>query len=549
MINSVGDSIMVIGQDYDIQLMNDVARENPDSACLSDKVNLKFFEANYQFDGPCFGDDHPCSYKVALKPGKRVSAIHSHLYPDGKVKRLELVASPLKNSDGSVRAVIEVARDITEHMELLDEVRSQKDYLNHLAHHDTLTNLPNRILFMDRLEQVIHKAHRASEQVAVFFIDLDRFKQINDSLGHAFGDKVLEEVAGRFDACLRENDTVARLGGDEFTIIMDSLSQSQHAAKMAQKLIKVLENPIDIDGHMLYLTASIGISLYPQDGDNADTLLRNADAAMCKAKGEGRNTFQYYTENMTEQAFERIFMESSLRNALSEDQLIVYYQPQIDMDSGDLVGLEAVVRWQRPELGMVSPTKFIHLAEETGLIMPLGEQVLRKACTQMSQWNEQGIRPEKMAVNLSGIQLNGESLIESIKGVLEETACDPNWLELEVTEGLVMKRPEQSISIMRKIRELGIELAIDDFGTGYSSLAYLKRFPITHLKIDSSFIRDIPDDSDDIAITRSVIALGRSLNLSVIAEGVETDEQVEFLREVATMPRAFCTAFRSQPRI
>ncbi|MES9898136.1 MAG: EAL domain-containing protein [Sedimenticola sp.] len=528
-IDGIGDSIMVIDANYEVQLMNDAARESYDTHFSADATHPKCFEIAYQFNAPCSGDDHPCPLKTALRTGKRASVIHGHMYGDDVPIRLELVTSPLHSSDGSLKGVIEVSRDITDHLELLDEVRQQKDHLNHLAHHDSLTNLPNRVLFLDRLEQTISKSRRAHEQVAIFFIDLDQFKQINDSFGHAFGDRVLEEVAVRFNQCVRENDTVARLGGDEFTIIMDALHTPQHATAMAQKLINSLEHPFVIDKHQFYLTASIGISLFPQDGRSADTLLRNADTAMYKAKDEGRNTFQYYTENMTEQAFERILMEVSLRNALKKDELAIYYQPQFNSTSGNLIGMEALVRWQHPELGLVVPARFIPLAEETGLIIQIGEWMLRSACRQIVEWKRQGFNPVKVAVNLSAKQLGNENLLSSINEILEETGCDPTWLELEVTEGYLMKKPEQSIYIMGEIRELGIDLAIDDFGTGYSSLAYLKRFPITRLKIDGSFVRDIPDDPEDMAITRAVIALGKSLNLDVIAEGVETERQQAFL--------------------
>jgi diguanylate cyclase (GGDEF)-like protein len=412
--------------------------------------------------------------------------------------------------------------------EIAERKRAEESLL-HLAHHDPLTELPNRLLFIDRLERSISKARRFNKQLAVLFIDLDRFKKINDSLGHTVGDKLLRLVAQRFQSCIRNEDTVSRLGGDEFTVIMESLNKPQHATVSAQKLIESMAEAFEIEGHKLFITTSIGISLYPQDGNVAEELLRNADSAMYRAKDEGRNTFQFYTADMTEQAFERILMEANLRRALEKQELVVYYQPQVVMETREIIGLEALVRWEHPELGLVSPARFIPLAEDNGLIIPIGEYVLASACRQMVAWRKEGLNPGKVSVNLSGRQLQKKDLLQMISLTMAETGCKPEWLELEVTEGFIMNNPKYSISLLQKIRELGIELSIDDFGTGYSSLAYLKRLPITKLKIDQSFVRDIPDDPDDEAIARAIVALGGSLNLKVIAEGVENAQQEAFL--------------------
>jgi diguanylate cyclase (GGDEF)-like protein len=412
--------------------------------------------------------------------------------------------------------------------EIAERKRAEESLL-HLAHHDPLTELPNRLLFIDRLERSISKARRFKLQLAVLFIDLDRFKKINDSLGHTVGDKLLRLVAQRFQSCIRNEDTVSRLGGDEFTVIMESLNKPQHATVTAQKLIESMAEPFEIEGHKLFITTSIGISLYPQDGNVAEELLRNADSAMYRAKEEGRNTFQFYTVDMTEQAFERILMEANLRRALEKQELVVYYQPQVVMETREIIGLEALVRWEHPELGLVSPARFIPLAEDNGLIIPIGEYVLASACRQMVAWRKEGLNPGKVSVNLSGRQLQKKDLFQMISLTLAETGCKPEWLEFEVTEGFIMNNPAYSISLLQEIRELGIELSIDDFGTGYSSLAYLKRLPITKLKIDQSFVRDIPDDPDDEAIAKAIVALGGSLNLKVIAEGVENEQQEAFL--------------------
>ncbi|MCG7939113.1 MAG: EAL domain-containing protein [Candidatus Thiodiazotropha lotti] len=530
-IDNITDAVMVIDTDLQIQLLNKSVKRVLKGFGFEREQPKYYFDlpfVSYPADG---SDAQNCPVHRVLENGRQASAILSRPFSSNSssLKRVEVIASPLLNSDGTLRGVIEVARDITEHLELLDEVKQQKDNLQHLAHHDSLTNLPNRALFLMRLQQAISKAKRSNTQLAVLFVDLDRFKEINDSLGHAVGDMVLKEVAKRFSDSVREEDLLARLGGDEFTFISEGLNKPQHAAIVAQQIIHSLELPFEMDNHQFFLTASIGISVYPQDGRTVDTLLRNADAAMYKAKDEGKNTFQYYTADMTEQAFERIFLESSLRRALVEDQLVVYYQPQYATAGGDLIGVEALVRWMHPDMGMVSPSRFIPLAEDTGLIISLGEQVLRIACKQMASWNEQDIAPKRLAVNLSVKQISSAELIPTIKTILEETGCRAEWLEFEVTEGFLMKDPEASVSILQQLRDLGADLAVDDFGTGYSSLAYLKRFPLTRLKIDRSFIHDVPGDGDDVAITRAIIAMAKNLNLNVLAEGVENEEQRSFL--------------------
>ena len=343
------------------------------------------------------------------------------------------------------------------------------------------------------------------------------------------GDAVLKAVARRLQGCLREEDVVARLGGDEFTIIMGSLHKPQHAMAMAQKLIRSVQRPVRHEDHELYVSASVGISLYPQDGQYADLLLQNADAAMYKAKHEGRSNFQFYTADMTELAFERVLMETQLHRALEREQFVVYYQAQFDLLTGKLIGLEALVRWLHPELGLLLPTKFIPLAEDTGLILPLGRWVLQTACRQIAEWHKADLYPGRIAVNLTGNQLKNDKVIPTIEQILEENSCQPDWLELEITESVIMEQNGCSFDILQQLKDHGIELAIDDFGTGYSSLAHLKRLPVSRLKIDRSFIRDIPQDASNKAIARAVIAMGKSMGLRVIAEGVETMEQKAFL--------------------
>ena len=530
-IDGVHDSIMVISRDYSIQLMNQVARDSVQAEFVADSNSPRCHEVSHHSHRPCDGNSHPCPLKQVLESGETVTVVHQHPAADGSIAFVELIASPLRDEHGKVSGIIEISRDITSYLSTQRELEEQKVVLHKLAHHDALTGLPNRLLFLDRLQQAIKKAHRSSSRLAVLFIDLDRFKQINDSLGHAMGDAVLKAVARRLEGCLREDDVVARLGGDEFTIIMDSLHDTRHVMAMAQKLIGIVQNSVKHEELELYVSASVGIALYPQDGEDAEVLLRNADAAMYRAKSEGKNSFQFYTAEMTEQAFERVLMESHLHRALESDQFTVLYQPQVDLRTDQLVGVEALVRWQHPELGQLSPSKFITLAEDTGLILPLGERVLRIACAQMAAWRQAGLKPGRVAVNVTANQLGDSDFLPMIERILEDSGCRPQWLELEITEGVIMQRHERSFQILQRLKNLGIELAIDDFGTGYSSLAYLKRLPVSKLKIDRSFIKDIPQDDSDNAITRAVIAMGHSLDLRVIAEGVERPRQAAFLKK------------------
>ncbi|MCK4736967.1 MAG: EAL domain-containing protein [Sulfurimonas sp.] len=411
------------------------------------------------------------------------------------------------------------------------ELHKQKDNLDYQAHHDSLTGLPNRVLFNDRLNQAIIKAKRKQRGLALFFIDLDRFKQINDSLGHVIGDEVLKIISVRLKSIVRQEDTIARLGGDEFTVLIEDLRKVTDASLLAKKILYTLSEPIYIEGHTLYISGSIGISLYPEDDTDTNNLLKYADAAMYKAKEEGRNNFQYYSSDMTELAFQKVVMEANLRKALEDEELIVHFQPQIDARSNKLIGMEALVRWQHPSDGLIYPDKFIPLAEETGLIIQLDQLVMHQAMKQLVIWYEKGLNPGVLALNLAIKQLQKDDFISVLDRMLKDTGCKPEWLELEVTEGEIMKNPENAIKVLNEISNMGIELAIDDFGTGYSSLSYLKRLPIDKLKIDKSFVDGLPGNDEDVGITKAVIALAKSLKLNVLAEGVENKEQKEFLLE------------------
>ena len=439
----------------------------------------------------------------------------------GEVIPVEIAVTPL-DYDGQ-RVFILTVRDIT--------VRKQtEETLRNLAYLDPLTGLPNRLLFHDRLVQAMERGRRTRQLLAVLLVDLDRFKLINDSLGLEKGDQVLRAVAERLGRTLRRSDTVARLGGDEFMLLVASAANAEAAAKVAQKVLDTLRPPFTVNGHELTASASIGIALFPYDGDDADTLIKNADTALSRAKEQGRNHFQFYTNDMNATAFERLMLESRLRKALEQGELVLYYQPQVSLQTGRIVGVEALVRWFHPDLGMVPPAEFIPLAEETGLIVPIGEWVLRTACRDGRRWQELGFRPLRVAVNLSARQFQQGDLVDVVARVLDETLLPAADLELELTESVIMRDAAESVRRLRELTALGIHLAVDDFGTGYSSLGYLRTFPIRSLKIDRSFIRDIDRDPNGAAIAQAIIALASSLGLKAIAEGVETREQLDMLR-------------------
>jgi len=410
----------------------------------------------------------------------------------------------------------------------ISKIKQSEAQLDHLAHHDPLTDLPNRLLLNERLAQAIRHARRQGSQLALIFLDLDQFKHINDSLGHPVGDLLLQGAAARLLGCVREDDTVARIGGDEFVIMLEGIERAEHAAVAAQKIIAGLSGTFQLEQHRIGISASLGICLFPDDGEDAETLLRNADAAMYKAKAEGRNTYRFYTEQLTRNALERVTMENGLRRALEQGELVLHYQTQVDIASGRFLGVEALIRWSHPEQGIIPPERFIPLAEDSGLIFPIGEWVLRTACTQAREWLERGLEIGRIAVNLAGCQVR-PGLSQLVTEILDETGLPAQRLELEVTESSLMRQETAAFDELEALCRIGVALAMDDFGTGYSSLSYLKRLPIQKIKLDSSFVRDLPNDAEDVAIAKAVVALGSSLERAVIAEGVETREQADFL--------------------
>lgn len=449
-----------------------------------------------------------------------------HQADDGKVTYLSLTGMPAFTDSGEFRGYRGIGRDITER-------KLSEEHIQYLATHDSLTELPNRFMFSKLLNVAIESARRHHRKLAVLFIDLDRFKNINDTLGHEAGDQLLTEVAKRLKACLRASDLVGRLGGDEFVILLQEIEDAEQAVKVAQKILATTIEPVVVQQQECRVTASVGICFYPDDAQDEQTLMKNADIAMYRAKEEGKNTYQFYSPDIKARSLERLMLENNLRQALERNEFFLHYQAKRNLKTGEVAGVEALVRWQHPELGIISPAQFIPLAEETGLIVMIGRWVLRTACAQNVAWLKEGLPPVCMAVNLSARQFFDDSLIEDVAKVLAETGMPPELLEMEITEGMVMQDAERAIRILSAIKALGVRLAIDDFGVGYSSLAQIKRFPIDTLKVDSSFIRDIPANPEDRAITEAIIAMGKTLSLTVIAEGVETEAQESFLREHA----------------
>ena len=413
--------------------------------------------------------------------------------------------------------------------DMIDGLNQQAEELRHRVLHDQLTSLPNRLQGASHLNQMIERSINTQAVVALLFIDLDNFKEINDTLGHSAGDELLQKVSLRLQRVVREEDIVARLGGDEFTVITGLLNERADAAVIADKLLSAFQKPFSIESTELHVTASIGISMFPDDGLDAEILLRNADSAMYEAKRDGRNGFRFYTPDMTVEVRQRVMMMDELREAIEKQQFLLHFQPQVCLTTGEVIGAEALVRWMHPEKGLIPPNDFIPYAESSGQIAQIGEWVLMEACKKMSAWRAQGYNLRKVAVNISNQQLRRKSLVMLVKQALAETRCLPESLELEITESTLMQNPEDMVEELVQLKTLGVSLAIDDFGTGYSSLSYLKQLPINKLKIDRSFVRDLDVDENDRAITRAIIALGKSLNLTVIAEGVEYASQVSFL--------------------
>ncbi len=442
---------------------------------------------------------------------------------DGTLYYEEKTITPLKDAQGRITHFIATGRDISERMQT-------QERLQYLAYHDVLTRLPNRALLMERLEHAATRGRRRKSRLALLFLDLDRFKVINDTLGHDFGDRLLQVLADRLRQCVREEDTVARLSGDEFAILLENVESMEAVAEVAGKVLGVFAQPFEVFDRELFVTTSIGVSVFPTDGDNGKTLLKHADTAMYRAKDKGRNTFQFYSAEMSAAALERLTLETNLRRALERNEFVLHYQPQFNLKTGRIVGVEALLRWAHPERGLLGAPSFISLLEETGLITPVGEWVVRTACRELSEVQAQCPQPLRLAINLSSRQFDSLDLIQQIGNATRDCRIPPEQLEFEITESLLMSHTASTLDTLSRLADFGYRFAIDDFGTGYSSLSYLKRFPINTLKVDRSFVRDMPGDKDDTAIVNTIVAMARSLDLEVTAEGVETEEQLAALR-------------------
>jgi len=458
-----------------------------------------------------------------LLNGENFSDIFINTRKDGSIYYEEKTITPVCTVGKEISHFISTGKDISERMRI-------QERLHYMAHHDALTKMPNRTLFLDRLHQAMARAKWHNRLIAVMYMDLDQFKQVNDRHGHDTGDQLLVELTQRLSSSVRSGDTVARFGGDEFAILLDDISSEQDISLLAKKILDTLATPFTINKQESLITASIGVSIFPTDGNDSETLLRNADVAMYRAKHLGRNNYQFFSNEMSARAFERLSLENALRHALKRNEFFLLYQPQIDSRSHTIASVEALLRWQHPDLGVVPPNDFVPLLEETGLIVSVGDWALKTACKQAVKWHEAGHKL-RMCVNLSSRQFNNPDFIESFHRILSETCIEPSLLELELTESMLMRNASKTISALNTLCHRGIHIAVDDFGTGYSSLNYLRRFPISTLKIDRSFIRDVIEDLDDAAIASAIIVMAQSLNLNVVAEGVETEEQLNFLQQ------------------
>ena len=522
-LNSIGDAVLTTDMAGNVTYLNAVA-ETMTGWSREEATGRPLAEVFHILDGLT---QQPAQNpaEMALKENKTVGMAAGVVLVrrDGSEAGIEDSAAPIHDRDGKVSGAVLVFHDVTRSRELAEKMA-------HLAHHDALTDLPNRVLVNERLTQAIALARRHGRKAAVLFLDVDRFKHVNDSLGHAMGDKLLLSIAGRLLACVRITDTVSRLGGDEFLVLLPDIERSQDAARFATKILTMLALPHDIDGQELHVTISIGIGLYPEDGQDVGAVIRSADTAMYHAKENGRNNYQFFAQDMNTRVVERLATEGSLRGALERGEFSLHYQPKINLESGALIGTEALIRWLHPVRGTILPEQFISIAEDCGLITPIGNWVLREACRQAKAWVDAGLEAMPVAVNISAVQFRHKDFLEDLRGILAETGLEPRSLELELTESVLMQDAESTGRTLRALKAMGVQLAVDDFGTGYSSLSYLTQFPIDTLKIDQSFVHKMLLNTNDASIISAVISMGENLNQRVIAEGVETKQQLRFLQ-------------------
>ncbi len=522
-LNSIGDAVMSIDVKGRVTFLNAVA-EDMTGWSLEEAAGHPLDEVFRIIDATTReAVQNPMA--LALRENKSVGLPQDCVLVrrNGVEAAIEDSASPIHDRQGRVSGAVIVFRDVS-------AARALTLRMSHLAQHDSLTDLPNRVLLNDRLVQAIAMAHRHRQKLAVLFLDVDRFKYINDSLGHVIGDRLLQSIAQRLLACVRNSDAVSRQGGDEFVILLSEIAHAQDAAIIADKILLALSTPHRIDQHDLHVTGSIGIVTYPDDGTDVETLVKNADFAMYHAKSSGRGNYQFFKPEMSVKLAERQSLEYGLRHALEHQEFVLHYQPIMSMGTGAMTGIEALIRWHRPQRGFVPPTHFIPIAEESGLIVPIGRWVLREGCRQVRAWRDAGLPPVRIAINISAVELRTKDFVAGVRAILAETGFEPNYLELELTETFLMEDSASTVAVLQALKDMGVQLALDDFGTGYSSLSYLKRFPIDSLKIDRSFVRDLTTDAENASIVSAVIGMGNSLRMRVVAEGVETQEQLAFLQ-------------------
>jgi len=522
-LNSIGDAVLSTDIAGNVTYLNLVAERMTGWSC-EEAIGRRLAEVFQIIDGAT-REPAPNPMARAVQENQTVGLTANCILirRDGSESAIEDSAAPIHDRAGRVTGAVIVFHDVS-------AARAITQKMSHLAQHDFLTDLPNRMLLSDRIANAIALARRHGKQRAVLFLDLDGFKHINDSLGHPIGDKLLQSVAQRLVACVRGSDTVSRQGGDEFVILLSEIEHAEDAVRSAEKMLLALAAPHSIAEKELHITASIGISVYPDDGRDAETLIRCADTAMYHAKDKGRNNFQFFTKDMNVRAVERQFLEGSLRRALERREFVLHYQPKINLETGAITGVEALIRWRHPERGLIPPALFVPIAEDCGLIVPIGRWVLHEACRQVQTWIDAGLPPLSVAVNISAREFQSKDFLEGVRATLKETRLNPRHLELELTESVLMQDAASTAPALIALKAIGVRLAIDDFGTGYSSLSYLRQFPIDTLKIDQSFVREITAGSHDDTIVSAVISMGKTLKQRVVAEGVETGEQLAFLQ-------------------
>jgi diguanylate cyclase (GGDEF)-like protein/PAS domain S-box-containing protein len=522
-LNSIGDAVMSTDESGAVAYLNVVA-QNLTGWSHTEAAGQPFDEVFRIIDAGT-RELVPNPMARAMRENKTVSLTPNCLLirRDGFESAIEDSAAPIHDRQGRVTGAVMVFHDVS-------TARALSTKMSHLAQHDSLTDLPNRILFNDRLNQAMGMSHRQGKKLALLYLDIDRFKHVNDSSGHATGDRLLQSVATRLRACIRHSDTISRQGGDEFVVLLCEVAHPQDAAVAAEKMLAALSEPHHIDELELYVSASIGIVTYPEDGNTAETLLKNADTAMYQAKDCGRNNYQFFTAEMNLHALERQSLESDLRHALERREFVLHYQPKVNLRTRAITGVEALIRWRHPNRRLIRPSRFISIAEETGLIVSIGKWVLREGCRQAKAWQLAGMTPTSIAINVSAVELRAKNFVAGVRVILAETGLEARYLELEITETFLMQDAASTGLVLQELKDMGIQLALDDFGTGYSSLSYLKRFPIDTLKIDYSFVRDLTTDADDASIVSAVVNMGKSLHMRVVAEGVETHEQCTFLK-------------------